>query len=117
MTTNNSNNERGNWEVSFFQKEHNLNQEAFLKVSMKPENGFNPKNIHDYISPQPSKEELLVEKKNKNIPLKKTEEIILTNYLSKEEAKRVADIEAIKTSGFSARVVTNEGEQDCYSTL
>jgi hypothetical protein len=109
MTTKIVKDERGNWEVSFFQREQNPNQEAFLKVSMKPENGFNPKNIHDYISPQASKEELLVEKKKKNEPLKKTEEIILANYLVKEEAKRIADIEAIRTSGFSARVTTNEG--------
>jgi hypothetical protein len=109
MTSTNVKNERGNWEVSFFQKEYKPNHEAFLKVSMKPDNGFNPKKIHDYISPQSSKEELLVEKKKDNIPLKKTEEIIISNYLSKEEAKRVADIEAIKTSGFSARVITPEG--------
>ena len=109
MTTKTVKDERGNWEVSFFQKEYKPNQEAYLKVSMKPENGFNPENIHDYISPQVSKEEQLVEKKKRNDPLKKTEEIILSNYLMKEEAKRAADIEAIKTSGFSARVTTNEG--------
>jgi superfamily II DNA or RNA helicase len=105
----NTNDDRGNWEVSFFQKEYDPNMEAFLKVSMKPENGFDPKNIHQYIVPTLSKEEQLLLKKQNNEVLKKKDELILNNYLTKIEASKQADIEAIKTSGFNAHVTTNEG--------
>lgn len=103
------NNNKGNWEFNFFQKKYDPIGESNIKMSMKPENGFNPNNIHQYINPEISKEELIIIKKEKGIKLKTNELIILENYIKKKNDMIKSDINMIKTLGLSAKPITNEG--------
>ena len=61
---------KGNWEFTFFQKRHDPDQEAKIKLTMRPSNGFNPANIHHYISPEQTREELICAKKARGEQLK-----------------------------------------------
>lgn len=108
MTNYNKDN-KGNWQFSFFQKKPDEIKEASIKVSMRPDNGFNPKYVHNYINPQPSKEELLIIKFKNNEKLSKTEQIILDNYLDKNKKAIETDKEDIIKYGLSAKPVTKEG--------
>jgi hypothetical protein len=101
---------KGNWEYSFFQKKFNVNDEANIKVSMRPDNGFNPKYIHQYINPELSKEEIILNKKKNNIALKSNESIILDNYLKKIKEDVTNDINMIEKFSLSAKVTTSEGK-------
>lgn len=103
-------NNKGNWEYNFFQKIYNPNDEAKIKLSIKPENMFDVKNINKYINVQISKEQIILDKKNNNIKLKENEKIILQNYLKKKEESINNDIKNIKTFGLSAKPITNEGK-------
>ena len=53
------NNNKGNWEYSFFQKNHIENEEQNIKMELRPDYIFNLKKIQDYINPQLSKEEVI----------------------------------------------------------
>jgi superfamily II DNA or RNA helicase len=101
---------KGNWEYSFFQKRHDPNAEATIKLSMKPDNGFNPKNVHEYISPSISKEEIILKKKENGENLKTNEQIIYQNIIDRRQKTLLADIEAIKSQGLSAKPETKEGK-------
>jgi hypothetical protein len=101
---------KGNWEYSFFQKRHDPNSEATIKLSMKPDNGFNPKNVHEYINPSTSKEELILSKIKNGEKLKTNEQIIYQNIIDKQEKAKILDIEAIKSQGLSAKPETKEGK-------
>ena len=103
-------NNKGNWEYNFFQKTYNPNDEAKIKLSIKPDNMFDVKNINKYINVQISKEQIILDKKNNNIKLKENEKIILQNYLKKKEESINNDIKNIKTFGLSAKPITNEGK-------
>lgn len=100
---------KGNWEFSFFQKRIIPNEEQKIKTSMRPENSFNPALIHQYINPQPSKEEIIYEKSKTKHPLKKDEKIILENYLKKKDIDIKTDMEQIIQHGLNAKVTTLEG--------
>jgi hypothetical protein len=101
---------KGNWEYNFFQKKYDPIFEANIKLSMKPENGFNPKNIHSYINIELSKEEQLLIKKNKNEKLKSNENLILQNYISKNSELIKSDINSIEKYGLNAQPITKEGK-------
>ena len=103
-------NNKGNWEYNFFQKIHNPNDEAKIKLSIKPDNMFDVKNIYKYIDIQISKEEQILNKKINNIKLKENEKIILQNYIKKKEESINNDIKNIKIFGLSAKPITNEGK-------
>ena len=103
-------NDKGNWEFSFFQKKYDPNAESNIKLLIKPENGFNPKFVHNYINPQLSKEELILEKDKKGIVLNTSEKIILNNYLNKQVELLKNDIEDIKNNGLSAKPITKDGK-------
>jgi len=103
-------NNKGNWEFSFFQKSINLVEESNIKLLLKPENSFNPKNINKYINKEFSKEELILIKKNKGEKLKNTETIILKNYLDKNTKNIKNDIDLIKKYNINAKPITNEGK-------
>ena len=100
---------KGNWLFNFFQKLYNPDDEANTKISMRPENGFNPKNVHHYINPEPSKEEQLLAKKAKGEQLKASENIIIENYLRKKAEAIKNDFKAIETQKFNATPQTREG--------
>ena len=48
---------KGFWEYSIFQKIIVPNEEQNIKISLKPENSFNPNLIEQYINPQITKQE------------------------------------------------------------
>lgn len=100
---------RGNWEFNFFNKKHNPDQEAKIKVEMKPSNGFNPANVHHYINPEPSREELICAKKACGETLKSGEQIVYENYNSTRNKAIKEDFAAVTTQGINARVTTIEG--------
>ncbi len=100
---------KGNWEFNFFQKKYDPTLEGNIKLSMRPENGFNPNHVHHYINPSLSKEEQIVLKNKNGEVLKTNEQIILQNYLEKKAAAIKADIAAIKTQGLAAKTLTKEG--------
>jgi len=100
---------KGNWEYSFFQKKFNPEEESAIKVSMRPDNGFNPKNVHQYISPEISKEEKIELKVKNGESLKSNEKIIYDNYIKKRDDAIKSDIEALKSLGLNAKPQTNEG--------
>ncbi len=100
---------KGNWEFTFFQKKHDPDQEAKIKLIMKPSNGFNPANVHHYINPEPSREELICAKKARGEQLKSAEQIIFDNYTNSKNEAIKADIEAVNKQGINAIVTTIEG--------
>ncbi len=100
---------KGNWEYSFFQKKFSPEEESAIKVSMRPDNGFNPREVHHYISPEIPKEERIELKVKNGETLKSNEKIIYENYIKKKEEAIKADIEALKSQGFAAKPYTNEG--------
>jgi len=104
------NNNKGNWEFNFFQKKYEPEQEAKLKLAMKFDNGFNPKDIYKYLNNNETKEELILLKYNNGINLKTNEQLILQNYLKKKNDLYENDIKMIKQYGMSAKPVTIEGK-------
>ena len=108
-------NNKGNWEFSFFQKtyddkNYNTNKEATIKVALRPDNGFNPKNIQQYINPEKSKEEQILDKKKNKEQLNTKENIILNNYLEKQKAAIDYDKELIEKFSLGAKPTTKEGK-------
>ena len=101
---------RGNWEFNFFMKCANIIAECNIKMSLKPDNGFNPKLVHQYINPEISKEESIVLKSKTTEKLTSREKIILQNYLAKQEAILLHDLHMLKTQGLAAKPVTIEGK-------
>jgi hypothetical protein len=77
-------NNKGNWEFSFFQKIYDdknqtiQNKEATIKVALRSDS-FNPRNIKQYINPELTKEEVILDKYNHRYTLNKQEKIILNN--------------------------------------
>ncbi|NDC31309.1 MAG: DEAD/DEAH box helicase [Bacteroidetes bacterium] len=102
---------RGNWEFSFFQKKVIPNQEQAIKIGMKPDNGFNPKNIHNYINPQISKEKQISQKKQNGETLNKAEQIILENYIKKNALILKEELDDLKSNKLNAQPVSKEGRQ------
>lgn len=100
---------KGNWEFNFFQKKFDPDAEGNIKLAMKPDNGFNPRNVHTYINPTLSKEEQIKERKLKGEKLKTADQIILDNYIKNTNDAIKSDIDAIINFGLSAKPVTNEG--------
>jgi superfamily II DNA or RNA helicase len=100
---------KGNWEFTFFQKKHDPDQEAKIKITMKPSNGFNPANIHHYINPAPTREELICAKKERGEHLKSAEQIVYDNYISSRNNSIRDDYAAVSTQGINAKVTTIEG--------
>jgi superfamily II RNA helicase len=103
------NEKKGHWLFSFFQKFHNPDAEANVKISMRPENGFNPKNVHHYINPEPSREEQLLAKKERGEQLRSSEQLVVENYLKKKADAIKNDFKAIETQKFNASPQTREG--------
>ena len=101
---------KGNWEFSFFQKNTDLILESNIKQLLKPDNGFNPKNIYNYMNTKLSKEEEIIKKKDNGIKLKNNELIILNNYLKKNYENIQNDIKLINTYGLNASPITKEGK-------
>jgi superfamily II RNA helicase len=101
---------KGNWEFNFFQKYYNPNEEAKIKIQMKQDNDFNPKNIYKYIEIQISKEEVILNKQLNGILLKQSDKIILNNYINKKKEIIKNDINAIVIYGLSAKPNSNEGK-------
>jgi hypothetical protein len=101
---------KGNWEFNFFQKREDPNLEGNIKLSMKPDNGFNPKNVHHYINPELPREEQIFNKKLRGENLKKDEQIIYQNYVDKKTEAVKNDIKALKTMKLTAKPTTKEGK-------
>lgn len=101
---------KGNWEFSFYQKNHNANLEATNKLLMKPENCFNPKFVQSYIVIQQSKEQIIQEKHNNGEKLKTAEKIILKNYIDKEIRILKNDLFNISKYGSKAHPTSQEGK-------
>jgi len=100
---------KGHWSFSFYQKAYNPDQEANIKMLMKPENGFNLKNINSYINNKLSKEELIKQKKENGKTLNSAEQLILENYLKKKAEAIRNDFKLIEIQKFSAIPQTKEG--------
>lgn len=100
---------RGNWEFNFYQKVCIIGHEQSIKFSMRPENSFDPSNIHYYIANELSREEKIYEKKKAGDILSKTECIILDNYIKKKNETLANDLELIDKFGLNAKPVTKEG--------
>jgi hypothetical protein len=105
----NTANTRGDWEFSFFQKKIIENEEQTIKWGLRPENCFDPKNIPDYMNPQPSKEELIHKKSLEKEKLNSKELIILDNYLKKKDKDVINDMENIDKYGLNYNPITKEG--------
>ena len=103
-------NNKGNWEFNFFQKKFEPEHEAKLKIAMKFDNGFNPKDVHKYITHYESKEEIILSKQNNGISLKTYEQLILNNYLKKNRELYENDIKMIKQYGLGYKPVSTLGK-------
>jgi hypothetical protein len=101
---------RGFWEYSIFQKIVIENEEENIKMSLKPENSFNPKLIDTYINPQMSREEKLLENKRNGLKISKSDNIIIDNYIKKKNMAIASDLEKIKNNGYRAETSTPEGK-------
>jgi superfamily II DNA or RNA helicase len=103
------NEKKGHWLFSFFQKSNNPDHEANIKISMRPENGFNPKNVHHYINPEPSRVEQIISKQERGEYIKKSEQFVIDNYLKKKADAIKEDYKAIETQKFNVFPQTREG--------
>ncbi len=101
---------RGFWEYSIFQKVVIENEEENIKMSLKPENSFNPKLINDYINPSILREEKLIENKKNGIKISKGDQIIIDNYIKNKNIDINKDLEEIKKFGHNAKITTKEGK-------
>ena len=99
---------RGNWEGSLFQRGKDKIDEQCIKTDC-PTGSFDPFNIPNLMNPKISREEELLEKRNNNQKLNKTENMIVDIYLEKEAKKVKMDIDKIKLHGLNAKPETNEG--------
>lgn len=99
---------RGNWEAAFFQRGKVKIDEQCIKSNC-PTGNFNPYNIPDLMNPRLSKEEDILDKKNKGIKLTKTETMIIENYIDKQNKKIQSDIEKLELHGLNAKPETDEG--------
>jgi len=79
---------KGFWEYSIFQKIIVPNEEQNIKISLKPENSFNPNLIDQYINPQILKQEKIYNdvtesiEKGIAIKLNKSDKIIYDKYVN-----------------------------------
>jgi superfamily II RNA helicase len=101
---------KGNWEFNFYQKKYEPVKEANIKQSMVYDNGFNPKNVNMYINNIIPKEETILIKKKNGKKLNKSEEIILNNYLIKNETILQNDLKNIEKYSINAQLNTVEGK-------
>lgn len=101
---------KGNWEYSFFQKVFNTNEESNRKVLLKPSNNIDPNNFYLYINPSLTREEKIFNKNKNNEKISKTEKIILDNWLNNKAKNINQDMINIKTLGIYAKPDTNEGK-------
>ena len=80
---NNTKKDKGNWRFSFYQKtQHYNNNEQMIKRGMRPQGGFNPINVKDYINPEMTYDEKLALRVLKGDKLKSGEKIQYQNYLA-----------------------------------
>ncbi len=107
---------KGNWEFSFFQKPEKgqqkgqeLTQEAKIKLSMRPDNCFDPKLVHQYINPTITPEEVLLRRYQAGEKLKSGDTIVVQNIIKRKEQQVKADINALATQGVAAIPVTKYG--------
>lgn len=100
-----------NLRYSFFnEKEFN---EQVIKIAMKPTDSFNPCNINNYINPQKSKEELILDKINTCKKLNSTERLqheLFTKTKQKLFTLDLTRIERIKSNGSGDLPETEEGK-------
>jgi superfamily II DNA or RNA helicase len=108
---------RGFWEYSIFQKIVIENEEENIKMSLKPENSFNPKLINDYINPTISREEKIIENKNNGLKISKVDNIIMENYIKNKNNDIAKDLEEIKNYGHNAKILTKEGKVHLMMSL
>jgi superfamily II RNA helicase len=114
MSSNTDN--RGFWEYSIFQKVVIPYEEQNIKMSLKPENSFNPSLIHQYINPTLSKPEKIFNDFNESKikgtikKLNKTEQIIYDKYVKDLNNAIKSDIQDIETKGTNADPKTKEGK-------
>jgi hypothetical protein len=107
---------KGFWEYSIFQKIIVPNEEQNIKISLKPENSFNPNLINQYINPQITKQEKIYNdvidsiKKGINIKLNKTDKIIYDKYVCDIKILIDNDIKEIENKGQHANLKTKEGK-------
>lgn len=101
---------KGFWEYSIFQKKIIPNEEQTIKILLKPENSFDPKQIENYINPTITKEEIIVNKYTSGEKLSKAETIIYNKYIGDKENMIKADFAEIKNYGFNAKLKTKEGK-------
>ena len=111
---NNTKKDKGNWRFSFYQKtQHYNNNEQMIKRGMRPQGGFNPINVKDYINPEMTYDEKLALRVLKGDKLKSGEKIQYQNYLDiqknmiEEDMKR---IEFIKKNKSGDKPITNDGK-------
>ena len=102
--------QKGNWEYSIFQKIIIPNEEEKIKISLAPSSVFNPKKIHEYINPQPSREEIIEKKILDKQKITKIEQIIYDNYIKIKKDKIEKDLNELKLNGVKAQLETNEGK-------
>jgi superfamily II DNA or RNA helicase len=101
---------KGFWQYSIYQKVVIENEEENIKMSLKPENSFNPKLINDYINPTISREEKIIENKNNGLKISKVDQIIMENYIKNKNNDIAKDLEEIKNYGHNAKILTKEGK-------
>ena len=102
--------DKGNWEASFFQRGSSKNQvnEQCVKAEC-PTGSFDHSRINELMNPRLSREEELLERRNKGIKMTKPENMIVDIYLKKQEQKIINDLEKIKLHGLNAKPQTLEG--------
>ena len=103
--------DRANWEYSHYQRlKIVVGEEQKIKLDMAPTNCFDPKNVHDYITPKMSNDEIIYQKFKSGIKLSKKDNMILANIIKKKQEIVTKDIESIEKFGFNAQVVTKQGK-------
>jgi superfamily II DNA/RNA helicase len=102
--------EKGYWEAPMSaQRGKNIINEQEVKRDC-PTGSFDPYKIPDLMNPRLSREELLVERQNKGDKLTKTENMILTHYIKKQQDKIDIDKKNIEKLGLNAKPETIEGK-------
>ena len=114
LSLNKNKKDKGNWRFSFYQKKQIFDYvEQNIKVSIQPENGFDPKKVQDYINPEKTREEKLEIRIKKGEKLNKMETMQYENYLEKKKEILKEDLkklEIIKNNGKGDLPQTEEGK-------
>jgi superfamily II DNA or RNA helicase len=101
---------KGNWEWTILNKNKNKDNEHVIKRDMSSFGKFDPNKIEALLNPEVAIEIKLYKKNQRGEVLKKSESIILNNFLERKRERVQTDLENLDKYGLNFNPNTNEGK-------